>query len=342
MDLQVLWFALLGVLLAGYAVLDGFDLGVGTLYLLARRDEQRRVLLNSIGPVWDGNEVWLVTFGGALFAAFPRAYATTFSALYTPFMLLILALIFRAVAIEFRSRRPSKAWRATWDFAFFAASALSPLLFGAAIANLMRGLPVRADGEAQIALLDLLSPYALLVGAFTLSLFALHGATWLLLKTEGELHEDVRRWAWTAAGVFSTLYLLTTIFTLVAIPRATANLAELRWGWVVVVLNVLAAGNVPRAVYLRRYGQAFVSSAATIVALVVLFGLAQWPNLVTSTLDPAFSITLRNGSSTAPTLRNMAIIAAMGMPFVLGYTGLIYWVFRGKVREGEHRGGHGY
>ncbi|WP_242333470.1 cytochrome d ubiquinol oxidase subunit II [Anaeromyxobacter sp. SG66] len=342
MDLQVLWFVLLGVLLAGYAVLDGFDLGVGTLYLLARRDEQRRVMLNAIGPVWDGNEVWLVTFGGALFAAFPRAYATAFSALYTPLMLLILALIFRAVAIEFRSRRPSRAWRNTWDVAFFAASALSPILFGAAVGNVMMGLPVRADGEAQVALSGLLSPYALLVGVFALSLFALHGAVWLLIKTEGELHEEVRRWAWSAAGVFSVLYLLTTIFTLVAIPRATANFAHLPWAWGIVVLNVLAAGNVPRAVFLRRYFQAFASSALTVAGLVVLFGLAQWPNLVTSSLDPALSITIRNGSSTAPTLRNMAIIAAMGMPFVLGYTGLIYWVFRGKIREGEHRGGHGY
>lgn len=341
MDLQVLWFGLLGLLLAGYAVLDGFDLGVGTLYIFTKRDDERRVLLNAIGPVWDGNEVWLVTFGGALFAAFPQAYAAAFSAFYTPLMLLILALIFRAVAIEFRSRHAAPGWRRTWDVAFFLASAAAPVIFGAAVANLMLGLPLGAEGDAHMPLLHLLRPYALLVGFLALAMFALHGAVWLLIKTEGELQEKVRRWVWTAAGVFFVLYFFTTAVTLVRVPRATANLGEAPWAWGVVLLNVLAAANVPRATYLRRYGQAFLSSALAIVALVSLFGLAQWPNLITSTHGPEFSITVRNGSSTPATLRNMAVIAALGMPFVLGYTGLIYWVFRGKVRAGEH-GAHGY
>ena len=341
MDLQVLWFGLLGVLLAGYAVLDGFDLGVGTLYLFVKGDDERRVLLNSIGPVWDGNEVWLVTFGGALFAAFPHAYAATFSAFYTPLMALILALIFRAVAIEFRSRHASAAWRRTWDVAFFLASAVAPVIFGAAVANLMVGLPVDAAGEARIDLVQLLAPYPLLVGLLALSIFTLHGAIWLLIKTEGALQEKIRQWVWTAAGVFFVLYVFTTIFTLVRVPRALANFQQESWAWSIVVVNVLAAANVPRATYGRRYVEAFVSSAITIVALVSLFGLAQWPNLVTSSLGPELSITVRNGSSTPATLRNMAIIAALGMPFVLGYTGLIYWTFRGKVRAGEH-GAHGY
>ena len=341
MDLQVLWFVLLGVLLAGYAVLDGFDLGVGTLYIFTRGDEERRVLLNSIGPVWDGNEVWLVTFGGALFAAFPHAYAAAFSAFYTPLMALILALIFRAVAIEFRSRHAAPAWRRTWDVAFFLASAASPVVFGAAVANLMVGLPVDAYGEARIELSRLLAPYPILVGLLALSLFALHGAVWLLIKTEGALQEKVRGWLWTASGLFFVLYFFTTIFTLVRVPRSIANFEGAPWAWAIVALNVLAAANVPRAAYRRRYGQAFLSSAVTIAGLVGLFGLAQWPNLVTSSLSPDLSITVRNGSSTPAPLRNMAIIAALGMPFVLGYTGLIYWVFRGKVRAGEH-GAHAY
>lgn len=341
MDLQVLWFGLLGVLLAGYAVLDGFDLGVGTLYPFTRGDGERRVLLNAIGPVWDGNEVWLVTFGGALFAAFPHAYAAAFSAFYTPLMALILALIFRAVAIEFRSRHPAPAWRTTWDVAFFLASAVSPVVFGAAVGNLMLGLPLDGQGNAQMPLLGLLAPYPVLVGLLSLSLFTLHGAVWLLIKTEGELQEKVRRWVWTASGVFFVLYFFTTTFTLVRVPRATANLEAAPWAWLIVGVNVLAAANVPRAAFRRRHGEAFLSSALTIVALVCLFGLAQWPNLITSTVSPELSITVRNGSSTPATLRNMAIIAALGMPFVLGYTGLVYWVFRGKVRAGEH-GDHGY
>jgi cytochrome d ubiquinol oxidase subunit II len=341
MDLQVLWFGLLGALLAGYAVLDGFDLGVGTLYPLTRGDDERRVLLNSIGPVWDGNEVWLVTFGGALFAAFPNSYAAAFSAFYTPLMALILALIFRAVAIEFRSRHASRAWRATWDAAFFLSSALAPLVFGAAVANLMVGLPVDARGEAHLPLVRLLAPYPILVGLLALSIFALHGAVWLLLKTEGRLHAKIRRRVWTASGVFFVLYFFTTTVTLVRVPRAIANFGDAPWGWAIVVVNVLAAANVPRATYLRRDLEAFASSGLTIVALVALFGLALWPNLVPSTLDPAFSVTVRNGSSTPATLRNMAVIAALGMPFVVGYTGLVYWTFRGKVRAGEH-GAHSY
>jgi cytochrome d ubiquinol oxidase subunit II len=341
MDLQVLWFGLLGLLLAGYAVLDGFDLGVGTLYVFTKGDDERRVLLNSIGPVWDGNEVWLVTFGGALFAAFPAAYAAAFSAFYTPLMALILALIFRAVAIEFRSRHASRAWRSTWDFAFFLASALAPLVFGAAVANVMVGLPVDAAGEAHVALSRLLSPYPLLVGGLALSVFALHGAVWLLIKTEGELQAKIRRWVWTASGLFFVLYVLATIVTLVRVPRAVAGLESAPWSWAIVLVNVLAAANVPRAAYLRRDVEAFASSGVTIVALVSLFGLALWPNLIPSTLAPELSITVRNGSSTPATLRNMAIIAALGMPFVLGYTGLIYWTFRGKVRAGEH-GHHAY
>ncbi len=341
MDLQILWFGLLGLLLAGYAVLDGFDLGVGTLYILTRGDGERRVLLNAIGPVWDGNEVWLVTFGGALFAAFPRAYAAAFSALYTPLMVLILALIFRAVAIEFRSRHAAPGWRRTWDVAFFLASALSPVVFGAAVASLMIGLPIDARGEAHVPILRLLTPFPLLVGLLALSLFTLHGAVWLLVKTEGELQEKVRRWVWSAAGLFFVLYFLTTTVALVSVPHATAGFVQAPWAWALVVANVLAAANVPRAAYLRRHGQAFVSSAITIVALVCLFGLAQWPNLIPSTLSPDLSITVRNGSSTPATLRNMAIIAALGMPFVIGYTGLVYWVFRGKVRAGEH-GAHAY
>src|SRR5688572_299351 len=192
--LQLFWFVLLGVLLAGYAILDGFDLGVGVLHLCVRKDHDRRVLMNSIGPLWDGNEVWLVVFGGALFAAFPRAYATAFSGFYTPFMLLLFCLIFRGVSMEFRSKQEWPAWRRFWDGSFFASSTLATFLFGVAVGNSIRGLPVDKDGEMRASLLDLLHPYAILVGLFAVATFAMHGSIYLYLKTEGELQQRIRKW----------------------------------------------------------------------------------------------------------------------------------------------------
>src|SRR5262245_24595674 len=179
MDLYLLWFALLGVLLTGYAILDGFDLGVGILHPWARTDEERRLFMNSIGPLWDGNEAWLVTFGGALFAAFPNAYATAFSAYYTPFMLVLFALIFRAVSMEFRSKRPHPRWRRFWDGSFFVASLTATYLFGVAVGNSMLGIPIGADFEFAGSFLDFLRPYPLLVGVLAVTTFAMHGAIYL-------------------------------------------------------------------------------------------------------------------------------------------------------------------
>lgn len=336
MELTLFWFGLLGLLLGGYAVLDGFDLGVGTLHPLARGDHERRVFLNAIGPVWDGNEVWLVTFGGALFSAFPVAYATAFSGFYLPFMFLLFALIFRACAIEFRSKRESRRWRSAWDAAFFLASSGSAFLFGLTIGAVLQGIPIDARGDFAGGPGDLVSPYGLLVGAFTVSMFALHGATYLRLKTEGDLQARLKRWIWTLSGVFFVLYMFATIATLVGIPHATRNFERFPWAWGVVGANVLAAANVPRATWADRPLQAFVSSGLTILCLVALFGLAQYPNLLPSSLDPAFSLTLTNAASSPKTLRIMQIVALIGMPFVVAYTVVIYWVFRGKAHVGKH------
>jgi len=335
MDLNLLWFGLLGVLLTGYAILDGFDLGVGILHLGARTDDERRVFMNSIGPLWDGNEVWLVTFGGALFAAFPHAYATAFSGFYLPFMLLLFALIFRAVSMEFRSKQHGVLWRRTWDVAFCAASTLAAFLFGVAVGDTMVGLPIGADMEFQGGLVDLLRPYALLVGALTVATFAMHGAIYLYLKTEGDLQARIHGWMWRTFGVFLVLYLVTTIVTLVTVPHAAANFAHYPWAWVVVVLNVLAVANIPRAIHLGRPLYAFVSSSATIAALIFLFGMGLFPNLIYSSLDPAWSLTIHNAASSHKTLSIMRNIAFVGMPFVLAYTIAIYWTFRGKVDMGK-------
>lgn len=337
MDLQVFWFLILGTLLAGYAVLDGFDLGVGALHLiLARTDKERRIFLNAIGPVWDGNEVWLVTFGGALFAAFPRVYAAAFSGFYLPFMFLLVALIFRAVAIEFRSKRESRLWRAAWDFAFFAASSSSAIAFGLVIGTILQGVHLDADGEMQGDPLDIISPFSLLTAAFTLALFMLHGGVYLYLKTEGDLQRRVRTGIWTGTGVFFVLYVLITIFAITSIPQTTSNFRSYPWAWGVVVMNVLAIANIPRAIYLERGWQAFLSSATAIVCLVALFGLAEYPNLLTATNDPALSLTIANASSSLKTLGIMRLVVFLGLPFVITYTVVIQWVFRGKTQVGKH------
>ncbi len=336
LDLNLIWFVLLGVLIAGYMVLDGFDLGVGVLHPLARTDHERRVSLNSIGPLWDGNEVWLVTFVGALFAAFPEAYATVFSGFYNAFMLLLLALIFRAVSIEFRSKIQHRVWRSICDWSFFGASLVIPLIIGVAGANIMLGMPLDERGEFTGSTVDLLTPYALLVGLFTVALVMMHGAIYLCLKTEGAYRRRVRRWAWHCFGVFLTLYLLTTIFTLMMLPQATANFHDHPWGVLVVVLSVLAIANIPRCLHRGRMGQAFASSSVAILVFVCLLAAAMFPNIVASAPRPEHSLTIYNAASSPTTLTIMLIIAGLGMPFVIGYTVVIYWTFRGKVRLDEH------
>ena len=334
-DLNIIWFGILGVLLAGYAILDGFDLGVGILHPLVKTDDERRVLMNSIGPLWDGNEVWLVTFGGALFATMPEAYATAFSGFYLAFVLLLCALIFRAVSMEFRSKVFKAWWRKMWDYAFFGASFVATLLFGVAVGNSIRGIPIGADKEFAGSFFDLLSPYALLVGVLAVALFTMHGSIYLFLKTEGELQQKIKGWMWTTFGIFLTVYIFTTIVTLVTLPQVTRNFETMPMAWIAVALNVLAIANIPRAIHLGKPFYAFISSAATIAALVFLFGMALFPNLIVSSIDPANNLTIYNSASSQKTLGIALTIALIGMPIVLAYTAIVYWVFRGKVEIGK-------
>jgi len=334
--LALLWFGLLGALLAGYAVLDGFDLGVGIVHPFVPRDErERRVAVNSIGPLWDGNEVWLVTFGGALFAAFPEAYATILSAFYVPFMALLFFLILRAVSLEFRGKRPEWLWRRGNDALFTLGSAGAAAVFGVAVGNVMLGIPLDARGEFTGSTLDLLSPYALLVGAMTIALLALHGTIYLHLRSRGALQARSRQAMWHTFGVFLVLFMLVTMITLAEVPRATANLERWPLLWAIPVANVLAVANIPRAIYLGRPGYAFASSSAVIVALVMLLGVALFPDLVTSRPEPQNSLTVWNAASSAKTLGIMAVIAGLGMPAVLTYTAVVYWTFRGPVELDE-------
>jgi len=336
MSLEFIWFALLAVLLTGYAILDGFDLGVGILHPLARDDRERRLFVNAIGPLWDGNEVWLVTFGGALFAMFPEAYATIFSGFYLAFMLLLVALITRAVSLEFRGKIASDRWRRLWDWCFFGASLVATLLFGVAVGNGIMGVPLDAAGIYAGGFLDLLGPYQLLVGLLAVALFALHGALFLYLKAEGPVQERLAGAVWHVWGTFLALYLLATIFTLLAVPEAAANFRHYPWAGLVLVANVLAIAYIPRALFLRRYGRAFLASTATIACMVFLFAMAVFPNILIARNDPAWSWTIHNAASSTRTLTIGLIIAGIGMPFVLTYTGIVYWTFRGKVVIDEH------
>jgi cytochrome bd ubiquinol oxidase subunit II len=332
LDLHTIWFLLVGILFTGYAILDGFDLGVGSLHLFTKTDSDRRVLINAIGPVWDGNEVWLVTGGGALFAAFPQVYATVFSGFYLALILLLFALIFRAVAIEFRSKQPMGWWRRMWDWSFFGGSTLSGFLIGVAMGNLAWGVPLRADGELPGTLLTLLKPYTLLTGITTVALFAMHGAIYLAMKTEGALQERVRGWIRPAIIAFVICYTTTTMATLLYVPHMTDRIRANPGLFAVALASMLAIANIPREVHRGKDFRAFLSSCAAMATLLALFGLGMYPHLVYSNPNPAYGWTIHNAASSPRTLRNMLIIAGLGVPLVIAYTVSIYWIFRGKVK----------
>ncbi|HUT93534.1 MAG TPA: cytochrome d ubiquinol oxidase subunit II [Thermoguttaceae bacterium] len=331
MDLNTAWFLLIGVLLTGYAVLDGFDLGVGVLHLFARDEYQRRIHLAAIGPVWDGNEVWLLTAGGAMFAAFPVVYATVFSGFYLAFMLLLFALIFRAVSLEFRGQVDSPAWRRFWDWAFGLGSLVPAILFGVAVGNVLRGLPIEADGSLDVSFVALLNPYSLLIGVLTLVMFVMHGAAFLAARTEGDLQQQMSRWTTGAWVVFVVLYLAATSATFFAAPHLLDGVPANPACWLLLVLLLGSMVYLPINVRAGRFVRAFLASCVTIASLVGLMGLSLYPRMVPSSIDPANSLTIYNASSTPRTLTVMLVIALVGMPLVIAYTAYVYAVFMGKV-----------
>jgi cytochrome bd ubiquinol oxidase subunit II len=330
-DLQTAWFLLVGVLLAGYAILDGFDLGVGALHLVvAKDDRERRVLLNAVGPVWDGNEVWLLTGGGALFAAFPPVYATVFSGMYLALMLLLAALILRAVALEFRSKEPSRVWRSAWDRAFAVGSVLPAVLFGVALGNILRGLPLDAEGEFAGTFLGLLNPFALLVGVLALAMVVLQGAAWLQMKTEGELRARARAAAGRAWWAFLVLWIAATAAAWFVAPRLWhAYRSPLAWAAPAVLVAALVA---MREATRRGFaGRAFASSSVAIGALLGIVGQGLYPFLVPALDGTGDGLSIYNSASSPLTLKTMLVIALAGMPVVLAYTVFIYRSFRGPV-----------
>jgi cytochrome d ubiquinol oxidase subunit II len=332
MILNELWFILFIVIVGGYLILDGFDMGVGILHLVvAKTDGERRALLNSIGPVWDGNEVWLILGGGVLFAIFPFAYASLFSGMYLAFMLVLVVLIFRAVTLEFRSLQTSPTWRTIWDWSFSLSSLLLALLLGVAFGAVVSGVPLGADQEIRTNLIELLTPFNVLVGLTTVAMFAMHGAIYLIMKTGDELQARIKGYLPYLMGVFVVLNTLLVVVSVVQGLPFTDRYVEQIWPVIFPAAALAAMAGVWYLVQRARYFEAFVASSLMILMLLVAGGVGMHPNLLISSIDQAYNLTIFNAASEEPTLIVALVIALIGMPFVLLYTAGVYWIFRGKV-----------
>lgn len=329
MDLNTLWFVLIAVLYIGFFVLEGFDFGVGILLpFLSKKDIERRAVINTIGPHWDGNEVWLLTAGGATFAAFPQWYATLFSGFYLPLFLLLVGLILRGVAIEFRSKDENPGWRTIWDWAIFVGSLLPALLLGVAFANLVRGVPIDQNMQYTGGFFNLLNPYALLGGVATLLVFTLHGAIFLSMKTTGSLMDRARVAAWRLWVPVMIVLLAFLIYTYFE----TQFLEKLGINPGVVPLTGMAAILVA-GYFLRKKldGWAFLMTIWTIAASLITLFMILYPNVMISSENPAWNLTIYNASSSPYTLRVMTIVALIFVPIVLIYQGWSYWIFRKRL-----------
>ncbi|MGV9588784.1 cytochrome d ubiquinol oxidase subunit II [Streptomyces tendae] len=324
MELHDVWFVLIAVLWTGYFFLEGFDFGVGVLTkLLARNRAEKRVLINTIGPVWDGNEVWLLTAGGATFAAFPEWYATLFSGFYLPLLVILVCLIVRGVAFEYRVKRPEEKWQRNWETAIFWTSLIPAFLWGVAFGNIVHGVEIDRDLEYVGSVWDLLNPYALLGGLVTLTLFTFHGTVFTALKTVGEIRERARTLALRVGLVTAVLALAFLVWT-----QADSGDAKSLVALVVAVAALVAALTANQA---GREGWSFALSGVTIVAAVAMLFLTLFPNVMPSTLNADWSLTVTNASSSAYTLKIMTWLAVIATPVVLLYQGWTYWVFRKRI-----------
>lgn len=334
MDLNTIWFVLISVLFTGFFLLEGFDYGVGILLpFLGRDDTERRMIINTIGPVWDGNEVWMITAGGALFAAFPHWYATMFSGYYIALVLLLLALIVRGVAFEMRSKVADPRWRSTWDWAIFFGSFVPALLWGIAMVNLVRGLPINADMHFVGSFFDLLNPLALVAGLVTLTVFILHGAVFLMLKVGGGIETRARNVAlriWPATVVLMLLVVLLGNLETDFVSRVGVNPG------VIPITAVVALLVARYFIGEDRPGWAFILTSVTIVFSTITLFIGLYPRVMVSSIAPELSLTIYNASSSAYTLKTMTIVALLLVPIVLVYQGWTYWVFRSRITRETH------
>lgn len=335
-DYPTWWFLVVGALFSGYAILDGFDFGAGAWHLFFKKEESRRIALNAVGPVWDGNEVWLVIGGGALFAGFPVLYAFLFSAMYTPFMLFLTFIIFRAISIEFRGKESMPWWRKLWDTLYQISSTMLAFLLGVVLGNILQGMPIDHDYEyTGEGFFSFLNPYAILVGLTTLSLFMTHGAMYLLMKTEGRLYDKLTRLLKWSILVFVILLIALSVYTLLDIPHLSDRFRSDFRLFILPFLAFLSVANIPRLAAKQKFQSGFIFSSLTISLLLMMVALELYPTLIISTEDPANNLTIYNTSSSEKSLKIMLTIAAIGAPLVLAYTIFVYRTFRGKVRLDE-------
>ncbi len=336
LDYPTWWFLVVGGLFSGYAILDGFDFGAGAWHLFFKKEKSRRIALNAVGPVWDGNEVWLVIGGGALFAGFPVMYATLFSSLYIPFMLFLVCIIFRAISIEFRGKEEMKWWRKTWDIGYSVSSILLSFLLGVVLGNVLQGIAIGPDYQYQGAgFFEFLNPYAILTGITTLSLFMAHGAIYLLLKTEGRLFAKLTFLLKKGMIFFMVSFAITTLYTLLYIPHLSDAFRSDPFLFIVPLATFLSIANVPRLANKRNYKLAFFFSSLTISFMLILVAIELYPTLLFSTLAAEHSIDIYNAAASTKSLKIMLTMVAIGGPLVLGYTFFVYRTFRGKVQLDE-------
>ena len=336
-DYPTWWFLVIGGLFSGYAILDGFDFGAGAWHLFFKKELNRRIALNAVGPVWDGNEVWLVIGGGALFAGFPVMYATLFSSLYIPFMLFLIFIIFRAISIEFRGKEEMLWWRKLWDVCYSISSIMLAFLLGVVLGNVLRGFAIGENYQyTGSGFFEFLNPYAIMTGVTTLALFMAHGAIYLLLKTEGAMFEKLTNLLQKGMIFFMVSFAITTLYTLLYIPHLSDDFKSAPVLFAVPVLTFLSIANVPRLASKKNYKLAFFFSSLTISLLLVLVAVELYPNLLFSTLDPKYSIDVYEAASSERSLGIMLLFVAIGGPLVLGYTFFVYRTFRGKVKLDDH------
>ena len=333
--LNIIWFILWGVLWAVYFMLDGFDLGAGTLMpFLAKNDKEKRVIYNAMGPLWDGNEVWLITAGGATFAAFPTTYAVMFNGLYSALLLLLFALIVRGVSFEFRGKVESEGWKKIWDFCLFIGSFLPALLLGVAFANIFRGLPIDENGIFHGGLFTLLNPYGLLGGILFVLMFLVHGAIWIAIKSEGDLRNralSVANKIWYLELIFAVIFLVVSAFA----TDLWENYGKYPLLWIIPLLAV--AGLILIKIFLlkEKDWKAWFSSSLFIV-MATFWGVAGlFPRMIPSTINPEYSLTIYNSSSSPLTLKVMFVVALIFVPIVIGYQIWVYNLFKGKVTDKE-------
>lgn len=335
LDYNIWWFLVFGGVITGYAILDGFDLGAGAMHLFLKKEESRRIALNAIGPVWDGNEVWLVIGGGALFAGFPVAYAAIFSAFYVPFMVFLLGLIFRAISIEFRSKEPWPLWRKSWDVSYCIANIVIALSLGLMLGNIALGIPLNKDHEFSGNWVSFFNPFAILIAITTLALFMMHGAIYLAMKTESRLYAKLTILAKNFTIFFVLSFIVSTLYTLLYIPHLSDKLRHSPSFFILPLIMVLAIANIPRTLNKRNYRFAFASSSVTIATLLMMVAIEVFPFLVYSPVDPSNSITIHNGASSYKTLGILLTIALIGTPLAAIYTSFVFWTFKGKVKLDE-------